>query len=54
MKRGGVKDSISLVESRTLLKYGSVKDSIDEFNLVESRTLDENNTEPKLKRIFIW
>ena len=31
----GAKDSISLVESRTLLKYGSVKDSIDEFNLVE-------------------
>ena len=30
-----------MVEWWTLLKYGRVKDSIDEFDLVESRTLVE-------------
>ena len=41
-----------MVESRTPLKYSKVKDSIDEFDLVESRTLIEKTLNKSLKEFL--
>ena len=49
---GRVNDTINLVKSRTLLKYGRVKDSIDEFDLVESKTLVEKTLNQSLKEFL--
>ena len=40
------------MESRTPLKYSKVKDSIDEFDLVESRTLIEKTLNKSLKEFL--
>ena len=47
-----VKDSINWVESRTPLKCGRIKDSIVEFDLVESRTLIEKTLNQNLKEFL--
>ena len=41
-----------MVESRTLLKCVRVKDSIDEFDLVESKTLVEKTLNQSLKEFL--
>ena len=47
-----VKDSLNWVESRTPLKCGRIKDSIVEFDLVESRTLVEKTLNQNLKEFL--
>ena len=41
-----------MVESRTPLKYGRVKDFIHEFDLIESRTLVEKTLNQNLKEFL--
>ena len=41
-----------MVEPKTLLKCGRVNDSIDEFDLVESKTLVEKTLNQSLKEFL--
>ena len=52
LKGGRVKDSINLIESKTPIKYSRVNESIDEFDLIELKTLVEKTLNQNLREFL--